>query len=111
NLGISPDEWGVSPDKDLEVKLNPEQYLAYARARRQRDLLSSRRGRKPDTSAAEAPKGDTAKDKAKEKEAKDKDEAKAKEKAKADKKPFVDLVLEKALATIKEELAAATAKK
>jgi carboxyl-terminal processing protease len=101
------DEWGVTPDKGLEVKLGPEEYFSYARARRQRDLLSSRRGRKSDSSSTEAPKDEPAKEKG----AGDKGQSNAQEKPKADKKPFVDLVLEKALATIKEELTAATAKK
>ena len=33
------DEWGVSPDKGLEVKLSPQQHLTWAIGRRDRDLL------------------------------------------------------------------------
>src|SRR6266436_3258615 len=47
------DEWGVSPDKGLEVKLTPEQYFVYQRGRRNRDLVSNRRGRKPEAPAGE----------------------------------------------------------
>jgi carboxyl-terminal processing protease len=35
------DEWGVSPDPGMEVKLTTEESLALAEARRDRDLLSS----------------------------------------------------------------------
>lgn len=34
------DEWGVSPDDGLEVKMTDEQYLAWYQARSERDLLS-----------------------------------------------------------------------
>lgn len=113
------DEWGVSPDKGLEEKLSPEQYLAYLKARRQRDLVVNRRPRKP----AEDPKGEAANDKDtpkasdKDKDQKDrekdkaKDQAKDKEKAKAAAKPFVDIQLEKALAVIKDSLGSATDRK
>ena len=40
------DEWGVTPNPGLEVKLTPEQYIAYARNRIKRDLLTSKRNRK-----------------------------------------------------------------
>jgi carboxyl-terminal processing protease len=36
------DDWGVSPDKDLEVKLSPAEHFAWAMARRDRDLLSGK---------------------------------------------------------------------
>ncbi len=83
------DEWGVSPDPGLEVKITPEQYVSYARARRLRDLVSNRRGQKPE---GEKPKGDE-KDKEKESE-------------KNVKKAVVDKQLDKALAVIKEDLTA-----
>jgi carboxyl-terminal processing protease len=35
------DEWGVSPDAGMEVKLTPEEYISLAEARRDRDLISS----------------------------------------------------------------------
>ena len=96
------DEWGVMPDKGLEAKLSTEQYISYLRARRLRDQLSSKRGRKvevKDESVKAEPEAD-----------KDKPEV-AKDKPKVDPKPFVDTVREKALTVIKEELASATAKK
>jgi carboxyl-terminal processing protease len=133
------DEWGVSPSTGLEVKLSPDQYFSYARGRRQRDLLSSRRAR-PKPAQGETPKeAEAAKEKdkdengkpktevAKEKE-KDKDEngkpktevAKAvepphednpaKEQAKAGPRPFVDVQRDKAIAVVKEELTKAMAK-
>ena len=87
------DEWGVMPDKGLEAKLSTKEYFAYLTGRRQRDLLSSRKGHKP------VANGEPAKD------------DKAKEKPKAETKPFVDTVRDRALGVIKEELASATAKK
>lgn len=44
------DEWGVSPNPDLEVKLSPREYEAWASARRDRDQLSQvhRPAPKPD---------------------------------------------------------------
>ena len=101
------DEWGVSPDKGLEVKLTPEQYLTFLRARRQRDLLSLHRGRLPASDA----KPDDGKENEKEK-AKDQDKAKAKAKdKKAAPQPFSDIQLDKALAVVKDELATPTAGK
>lgn len=39
--GASPsDEWGVSPDEGMEVKWTPEEYIAWAQARRKRDLIA-----------------------------------------------------------------------
>jgi len=95
------DEWGVSPDPKLEVKLTPEQYVAFARARRQRDLVSNRRGHKP------ADDKEKQKENGKEKE-KGKGEAK---KSGAEKKPFTDPQLDKALAVVKDELTTPTARK
>jgi hypothetical protein len=86
--------WGVSPDKDLEVKLTTSQYINYARGRRQRDLVSNRRPRRNAT-PAEA-----------EKKADDKDKPKA-----AAESSFVDVQRDKALAVIKDELASAMARK
>jgi len=91
------DEWGVSPDPKLEVKLTPEQYVTFARGRRQRDLVSNHRGRKP---------------------ADDKEKAKDAEKEKGDskktgaaRKPFADTQLDKAVAVVKDELTTPTARK
>jgi carboxyl-terminal processing protease len=133
------DDWGVSPDKGLEVKLDPRQHAAYFESRRVRDRTTNRRrpganGAPGTTPKAESPKADDAKDKpkppeedkarpndaAKESEkpketdaakAKDKDAPKDKAAKKPEAKPFVDVQLQKALAVIKDELAAATAKK
>jgi carboxyl-terminal processing protease len=132
------DDWGVTPDKGLEVKLNPRQYFAYLESRRLRDrATNSRRNRaassaaeapkdkekdkaeapKPDKEKAKAPEAEVIKDKDKDKDkepAKDKKEpAKDKDKPKADTagKPFADPQLDKALAVIKDELSSATARK
>jgi carboxyl-terminal processing protease len=117
------DEWGVKPDKGLEVKLSTRQYIAYATGRRARDLISNRH---PHPKAVETAKGDD-KDKDKDREAKakgdkaqpdDKDIDDAphednpqKERDRLQKRPFVDSQREKALAVVKEELDAAMAKK
>ena len=81
------DEWGVSPDPGLTVKLSDEEYEDWATARRDRDLLSHGKNAKP----------------------------KEKEKEKDDEKPkkVEDKQLAKALDVVKGKLdeAAATAKK
>jgi carboxyl-terminal processing protease len=114
------DEWGVSPDPGLEVKLSPEQYVSLARARRQRDLVSNRRTRRPDTPPAEAAKkAENAKpdaDAPKVDKPKDQEPEKAKEaetaKAQTRRRPVVDRQLDKAIAVIRDEVAAAeTARK
>jgi carboxyl-terminal processing protease len=99
------DEWGVSPDPSLEVKLTPEQYLSYARARRKRDLVSNRRGKKPEAAKVETAKAD---EKPKDGE---KDKDKEKDKAETAKKPAADLQLDKALAVVREEITTPTARK
>ena len=101
------DEWGVSPDKGLEVKLTPEQYKVLHDARRGRDLLTLHRGRKPADAKAADGKKDKDNDNDKEKE---KDKEKAKDQ-KAVPKAIADVQLDKALAEVKEELGAATARK
>jgi len=88
------DEWGVSPDPGLEVKVTGRDYSNWFFGRRDRDSLS--RGRRP----RNAPE--------KEKE-KEKDAEPAAEQARA--KPFVDRVLNKALEVIKEDLKEPVAKK
>jgi carboxyl-terminal processing protease len=109
------DEWGVSPDPGLEVKLTPDQYFSYARGRRQCDLVSNRRAR---PKAAEPPK---AEEKGKEpskdakpdvpKDPKDKGPDTLKLPSAAAAKPFVDVQRDKALQVIQEELAAQNKKK
>jgi len=101
------DEWGVSPDKGLEVKLSPRDYVSWYLARRERDMATTGK-RRP------APEGE--KPKADEKKAESKDGA-----AKADTKGagtrsrqrrnLVDRQLEKALEVMKEKLANPVAKK
>ena len=78
------DEWGVSPDPGLEVKLTPAEHFAWAVGRRDRDL----QGGKP----APAPKPDAEK----------KDDAKAK--AKPAPKPFKDRQLDKALDVLRAKI-------
>jgi carboxyl-terminal processing protease len=114
------DEWGVKPDKGLEVPLSNRQLFAQLQARRARDLISNRR---PHPRPDEVPKAEeTEKDKPKA-ETKPKAEAKAKaddtakddtpqkERERLQRRPFVDVQRDKAMAVIKEELDAAMAKK
>ncbi len=74
------DEWGVSPNPGMDLKLTREEYHDWFVGRRDRDFLSSRN--KPKT---EKPKVDE----------KDKDKA-----AKKEPKPFVDKQLDKAVAVL-----------
>lgn len=46
------DEWGVSPDDGLEVKLTPEEYRAWAESRRRRDQISRLNPAEPKPDAA-----------------------------------------------------------
>ncbi len=120
------DEWGVLPNPGLEVKLTPDQYKAWAEGRRDRDLQSHTKGQrnKPtalkdgavqsDQKAIEEKPGNdkprnAPKDGQGENDKKAEGDKTVKEKAK--KARFVDSQLEKALAVIKERLAAPTAKK
>jgi carboxyl-terminal processing protease len=106
------DEWGVSPNPGMEVKLSPDDYKSWAYGRRDRDLLSTARRSQAETSKPEAekPKEDGEKP-----EADDKDAPKPREdnpaKEQAGKKPYVDRQLDKALAVLKEKLATPVAKK
>jgi len=97
------DEWGVSPNKGMEIKLNPQQYASWFNARRDRDLVTNGK-RKP------KPEGEK---KAEAKDAEKKDgEKDVNGQAKArSKRPFSDRQLEKAIEVVKEELAAPVAKK
>jgi carboxyl-terminal processing protease len=72
---IDPNEWGVSPDKGLEVKVKEEDRMKYLLWRAERDVIHS------------------------------KGEAKPKTKTKKDEKPFVDPVLKKALEHLRGAIA------
>jgi carboxyl-terminal processing protease len=80
------DDWGVLPDPGLEVKYTPEEHMAWALNRLDRNLIQSsatkRRLNSGEPKEGEAPK------------------------ANEPKKPFVDRQLEKALSCLKEKLAA-----
>lgn len=104
------DDWGVSPDSGMDVDLTTEEYIAWAHARRDRDLESNAKGRRNKPATEEKPKDDKAKDDS----AKAEPAAKAEEKPKkegASKKAFVDKQLDKALEVIRGKLDTATAKK
>jgi carboxyl-terminal processing protease len=103
------DEWGVSPNKGLEVKLNPAQYATWFMARRDRDLVTIGK-RKP---RPEAEKANGEEKKAEEKKAEEKKDQEPATKGRRGRsnRPFVDRQLEKALEVIKEKLEAPVAKK
>jgi carboxyl-terminal processing protease len=116
------DDWGVSPDKGLEVKLDPKQHAAYFEARRLRDRTVHGRHHTSDNGGKDKDKGkekaaSPEKDKAQTKDSPQPAKESGKEPDKAAKgkkteaKPFADVQLDKALAVIKDDLAAATAKK
>jgi len=96
------DEWGVSPDAGLEVKLTPDQYLTFEKERHQRDLISNRR-RKTQENGQPKPPGEAA-------PAAAGAEAEVKEKEKLA-SAFHDSVLDKALSVLKDEMAASAAGK
>jgi carboxyl-terminal processing protease len=89
------DEWGVTPNPGMEVKLSREDYHDWFIGRRNRDFLSSRNKPK-----AEKPKADEAKKDEKPKA----DEAKKDEKDEKKDKPFVDKQLDKAIAVLSEKI-------
>ncbi len=64
------DEWGVSPSKGMEVKLKPSEYIAWAKARHERDLLTN--GKTP---ARPTPPPASKERRARTRTAKDKDKA------------------------------------
>jgi carboxyl-terminal processing protease len=116
------DEWGVSPDAGLEVKLSRRDYENWFLGRRDRDTVSHAGKRRP------KPEGDQPKDQDKDKDKdvekgkdQDKDKDKDVEKAHEDEpanaqarnasKPFVDRPLNKAVELIKEELKEPVARK
>ena len=98
------DEWGVSPDPGLEVKLSPQEHFAWALARRDRDLLGGKASaalREAEARKDEAkPKAEAKKDDAKPKAAAKKDDARPKAAA----KPFKDRQLDKALELLRAKL-------
>jgi carboxyl-terminal processing protease len=88
------DDWGVSPNPGMEVKYTPEEHFALAKSRIDRDLaLLNVHPKQPKPDQEEPPK----------REGDEKPDASKKE---STKKPFVDRQLEKALAVLKEKLAA-----
>jgi carboxyl-terminal processing protease len=112
------DEWGVSPDKGMEVKLTHNQYVNWFLARRKRDQVTVGK-RKPRPAEAEARKdgekkdepGDEKKDEPKPAEEKKEGEPKTRQAREQSSRPFTDLVLTKALEVMKEKLDAPVAKK
>ncbi len=116
------DQWGVSPDKGCEVKLNREEYRNWFMGRRERDLAAGHRRAPAEKPAAEpakpGPSGETAKAEVKKEPEKGKAEAKAESKKVAEKAqtkrpafhrsagPFVDKQLDKALEVIRSKLTA-----
>jgi carboxyl-terminal processing protease len=93
------DEWGVSPDAGLEVKVEKDDYVSWFRARRDRDSQSNHR-RQRNNGDKEKENGDAAK--AREHESKN---------GQPQPKQFVDRVLSKAIEVIKDELKEPVAKK
>ncbi|MDE2506232.1 MAG: S41 family peptidase, partial [Planctomycetota bacterium] len=124
------DEWGVSPDKGLEVKLTPKEHLDWALARQRRDMVAF--GKKKPDAAAESPKKEaeskkdgpkkntdqTSAQPATDKKSDDKKADASKEKKLVNPvrdhspKPFKDLVLEKAVSVLNGKMteAASSAK-
>jgi len=103
------DKWGVTPDKGMEVKLTPTDYIHWAIGRRDRDQEASAKGhRRPSGTQAESEKGKpalkTAKPNEKSKTGAEKSRAKG-----ADfhrfAGPFVDKQLDKALEVLQSKLA------
>jgi len=103
------DEWGVSPNNGLKVELTPEQFVAWAKGRLERDLVTTGK-RKPKAQESSKPEGEKKDDATTETEAEKKPEgsdaskAEKKEENKEAAKPFVDLQLDKAIEVIKEKL-------
>lgn len=105
------DEWGVSPDPGLEIKIgNGRDYENWFIGRRDRDSVShTRRAKAPRPDAEKAKSKEAAKDKEKDGEAKPRDNEPAAEEGHP--RVFVDRVLNKAVEVIKEELKEPIAKK
>jgi carboxyl-terminal processing protease len=83
------DDWGVTPNPGMEVKLTPEEHLAWIRNRikRDKDLMTV-------TPRVKEGNGE-----------KPKDEKPKDDEAKGEAKPFVDRQLERALVVMKDKLA------
>jgi carboxyl-terminal processing protease len=105
------DKWGVSPDKGMEVKLTPSEYVRWAYGRRDRDTEASAKGRRKASSAH--PGSDAAKTAQKSENPKENEKAVAKAQEKSHAKtgaisepsgPFVDKQLDKALEVIRAKL-------
>ena len=97
------DEWGVSPNNGLEVKLSREEYADWFHGRRDRDFLSSRtkpRAEKPKVDEKDKPRADN--NEAPKPQA---DEPIRKVPAeKKETKPFADKQLDKALSVMGEKV-------
>jgi carboxyl-terminal processing protease len=87
------DDWGVSPDAGLEIKYTPEEHVAWVLSQIKKDHDRLPFVPKPDRNGKDKEKG--------------KDAEKA---AHASDKPFEDRQLEKAVAVVKDKLAAPDAK-
>jgi carboxyl-terminal processing protease len=104
------DKWGVTPDKGMEVKLTPSEYIHWALARRERDQDASAKGHRrtpAPTVLAEIEKGKAAR---KSQTPTEKPKAGSeKSKSKSDRfhqvvGPFVDKQLDKALEVLRSKL-------
>jgi carboxyl-terminal processing protease len=82
------DDWGVSPDRGLDVKYTPAEYIAWARTRR--DQLAPARAREAVSVPRPLPKPEG--------------EGEGEKTQDAEKKPFVDRQLEKAVEVVREKL-------
>jgi carboxyl-terminal processing protease len=106
------EDWGVSPDPGLEVKLSPRDYAAWFLGRRDRD--SHAQGRRTRNNKPDQEK-DKPKDEGKEndqgKDAKPHDNEAAKDDDQAKPRTFVDRPLNKAIEVIKAELKEPVARK
>jgi carboxyl-terminal processing protease len=106
------DRWGISPDQDGEVKLNPSEYFRWAIARRDRDLAAGlrRAGASPpdaQKTKAQSQPGHT-QEPAKDKTAAKKDQEKTQAKRRSPfptSGPFVDKQRDKALDLLRAKLA------
>jgi carboxyl-terminal processing protease len=110
------DEWGVSPDPGLEVKLGGRDYEEWFHGRRDRDAVShTRRPRTPkaEKEPAKEKEKPEAQEKPKEDEARtrEREEEKAAPVREGHARVFVDRALNKAVEVIKEELKEPVAQK
>ncbi len=105
------DKWGVTPDKECEVKLNPSEYFRWFMARRDRDLAAGHRRTptpKPEAEKAKAEsKPEASPEKAQDKAETKKDAEKPRSKRSSTRRssePYVDKPLDKALEVIRSKL-------